>query len=122
MQLLLNEYPRCNNWARWWMAPEQAQMLFQSELAMDPSLASRVPDTTNPEEALHNKIYQLVGKDHSVMQGIHALRQFSAMISHEYDATHSQLLFFISYTACDTHKMVCSRNPNSLWMTRAMET
>lgn len=90
MQLLLNEYPKCENWAKWWMAPDRAQLLFQSELAMDAQLASRLPDTTNPEESLHNKLYLSVGKGHNLIQGFYALRRFSQMLLREHDASQSE--------------------------------
>ena len=54
---LLNDYPSIRNWISWWRNPENASMIFLSHRTMDPELWKALPNTTNPEEALHYSLY-----------------------------------------------------------------
>lgn len=82
---LIMEYPGIESWIKWWMAPEHAQMLFTSQLAMDPALADRLPDSTNAEESMHYRLYVgCNGKKFDTLTGFMALKFFCEFLHTEY--------------------------------------
>ena len=75
-QEILSRFPLVAPWLSWWLRDEHASMIFNSHRRMDPVLWDSMPATTNAEEAMHWKIYQAVGKQHHLMEGIRALYAF----------------------------------------------
>ena len=62
-------------WLAWWTCPEIARMIFSSQREMAQEHVERLPNTTNPEESMHAKIYQLVGRNHELIPGLNGLLQ-----------------------------------------------
>ncbi|KAG2140158.1 hypothetical protein DEU56DRAFT_735326 [Suillus clintonianus] len=74
---LIRDYPKAEDWLNWWMADGRAEMLFAPFRRMPDNLWYNLEDTTNAEEAMHWRIYCGLGKFHSFVAGLHALRAFS---------------------------------------------
>jgi hypothetical protein len=70
------EFPLAENWIRWWMRPSHATMLFKSHRVMTPELWNSLPDSTNPQEAQHFKLYMGVGKNHALLAGLEGVKKF----------------------------------------------
>ncbi|KAJ6473065.1 hypothetical protein C8R45DRAFT_1163444 [Mycena sanguinolenta] len=70
---VIRDFPKTESWLRWWMRESHAVMLFASERKMDPDIWDSIPDSTNPEEALHWKLYCAVGRLHALMEGLRSL-------------------------------------------------
>ncbi|KAF7377270.1 hypothetical protein MSAN_00147300 [Mycena sanguinolenta] len=79
-------FPRAESWIRWWMLPAHATMLFPAFRIMNPELWKLIPDTTNPEEAMHWKIYAAIGTSHALLDGLKALYKFAEHYQHLFDA------------------------------------
>ncbi|KAJ6484866.1 hypothetical protein C8R45DRAFT_1147891, partial [Mycena sanguinolenta] len=94
-------FPRAENWIRWWMLPAHATMLFPAFRIMNPELWKSIPDTTNPEEAMHWKIYcsistyAAIGTAMSLLDGLRALHKFAEHYQHLFDASsHGVKIFY----------------------------
>jgi hypothetical protein len=72
-EVVIRDFPKTETWLRWWMRDAHAPMLFTSHRKMDPHIWDRMPETTNAEEAMHWKLYSAVGRDLSLMDGLHGL-------------------------------------------------
>lgn len=59
--------------------PKIAPMVFDSQKTMPKQLDDMLPNTSNPIESMHFKIYETVGKGLSLMEGIDALQKFAAV-------------------------------------------
>ena len=70
------EFPLAENWIRWWMRPIHARMLFKSHRIMTPALWDALPDSTNPQEAQHFKLYMGVGKNNALLPGLEGIKKF----------------------------------------------
>jgi hypothetical protein len=79
-------FPRAASWIRWWMLPAHATMLFPAFRVMNAELWSLIPETTNPEEAMHWKIYSALGKFLSLLDGLPALYKFADHYQRLFDA------------------------------------
>ena len=64
---------KINPWLSWWTRPEIARMIFDSQRSMPAERAALLPNTTNAEESMHAKIYNLVGHNHELIPGLNAL-------------------------------------------------
>ncbi|KAF5365496.1 hypothetical protein D9757_012971 [Collybiopsis confluens] len=64
-----------NPWLSWWTRPEIARMIFASQRTMALERVALLPNTTNAEESMHAKIYNLVGRNHELISGINALKK-----------------------------------------------
>ncbi|KAF9071317.1 hypothetical protein BDP27DRAFT_1419113 [Rhodocollybia butyracea] len=67
------KWPCASSWLNWWLNIDHAAMLFECMRAMPSHLASKLPETTNPEEAMHATIHRAVGKDHPLFAGLDGL-------------------------------------------------
>ncbi|KAF9062287.1 hypothetical protein BDP27DRAFT_1428067 [Rhodocollybia butyracea] len=67
------KWPRASSWLNWWLNIDHAAMLFECMRAMPSHLASKLPETTNPEEAIHANIHRAVGKNHPFFAGLDGL-------------------------------------------------
>ncbi|KAF9060912.1 hypothetical protein BDP27DRAFT_1429496 [Rhodocollybia butyracea] len=67
------KWPRASSWLNWWLNIDHAAMLFECMRAMPSHLASKLPETTNPEEAIHATIHRAVGKNHPFFAGLDGL-------------------------------------------------
>ncbi len=92
-------FPKTAPWLNWWLRPDHASMIFPSQRRMDAIVWDTLPDSTNAEEAMHFKIYQLVGKKHDIMPGLDGLLQVEKYHHSLYDqALHESPLAFRSYS------------------------
>ncbi|KAI4517633.1 hypothetical protein K525DRAFT_210448 [Schizophyllum commune Loenen D] len=71
------DYPNIAEWLDWWEREPNAQMLFKPDQVMDDELWEQLPDTTNAEEAMHNKLYAAIGRDQALLPGLRALHYFA---------------------------------------------
>lgn len=74
---LIRDFPKAEQWLRWWMRESHAQMLFSPYRTMDLELSESLPETTNAEEAMHWKLYAALGKKHALMHGLTSLYSFA---------------------------------------------
>jgi hypothetical protein len=58
------------------MLPQHAIMLFPSYRLMNPELWKSIPETTNPEEAMHRKLYSAIGRSLPLFEGLRELNKF----------------------------------------------
>ncbi|KAK7012607.1 hypothetical protein R3P38DRAFT_3586804 [Favolaschia claudopus] len=72
----IRDFPNAESWIRWWMLPAHATMLFPSFRKMTPELWNSLPETTNPEEAQHWKIYAALKRRLALIPGIKGLFAF----------------------------------------------
>lgn len=72
-EVVIQDFPKTETWLRWWMRDAHAPMLFTSHRKMDPHIWDQMPETTNAEEAMHWKLYSAVGRNLSLMDGLHGL-------------------------------------------------
>ncbi|KAJ7364816.1 hypothetical protein DFH08DRAFT_799130 [Mycena albidolilacea] len=79
-------FPRAESWIRWWMLPSHAYMLFPSFRVMSPELWNAIPDTTNPEEAMHLKLYTALGKKLNLLDSLKVLVVFADYYRTQFDA------------------------------------
>ena len=73
LDAIMKTWPRTHEWMEWWTRERNAQMIFESLKSMDDTLWKSLPETTNAEEAMHWRIYQAVGKNHKLVDGLYAL-------------------------------------------------
>jgi hypothetical protein len=73
----IKAFPRAETWLRWWMLPQHAIMIFPSFRLMDPDLWKSIPETTNPEEAMHWKVYSAIGRSLPLFEGLRGLYKFA---------------------------------------------
>jgi hypothetical protein len=79
-------FPKLNPWIDWWLRPEHAVMLFKSHREMGNSLWNSLPDTTNPEEALHFSMYSAMGKHQNFLVGLEKIYKWVEDLSKKYNA------------------------------------
>jgi hypothetical protein len=70
---VIKKFPRCEPWLRWWMQPDHAMMLFKAERKMSRTLWLVLPSTTNAGETQHSRIYQAIGNDFNLVDGLRHL-------------------------------------------------
>lgn len=68
-QKLLKKWPKTFGWACWWRKPDNEGQAFPAMRKMPRTLDQQIPDTTNPQESLHNYYYETVDRDHDILQG-----------------------------------------------------
>ncbi|KAL1715944.1 hypothetical protein EV715DRAFT_293655 [Schizophyllum commune] len=86
---LLRDFPKVQPWLEWWLRDNTARMVFESQREMDIELWNSLPETTNAEESLHNKIYKGIGKDFTLMEGLNALWLFADGLQKQSSAAES---------------------------------
>ncbi|KAJ6559943.1 hypothetical protein B0H19DRAFT_912372, partial [Mycena capillaripes] len=59
---LIQEFPGAKPWVKWWMRPSHASMLFLVASGMALKLWESLPATTNGAEAMHHRIYRMIGR------------------------------------------------------------
>ncbi|THU83001.1 hypothetical protein K435DRAFT_640642, partial [Dendrothele bispora CBS 962.96] len=64
--LIQAKWPGTKSWLSWWLRPEHACMIFQSQKTMAPENADHIPSATNAQESMHSKIYQIAGTGHDL--------------------------------------------------------
>lgn len=84
---LLRDFPKTEAWFFWWMRDVHASRLFVSQRKMDPDIWESIPDSTNAEEAMHWKLYCAAGRNHALMEGLHALYAVAHHYQRLYTAT-----------------------------------
>jgi hypothetical protein len=67
------EFQAVGGWLDWWLRPAIASKFFDAFKIMDPALDKRLPDTTNPVEALHHSLGSSVGQGHQLLDGMVAV-------------------------------------------------
>ena len=115
---ILWAFPLIAPWFNWWMRPEHASMLFESQRRMEPALWDALPETTNAEEAMHFKIYKAVDKNHSFMDGMRALLAFLRYFEGQIAGESGKLYSIIATSA---NHIICSWSEDPLWTSRAVE-
>lgn len=102
--LLVRDFPNLESWMDWWIRPDHASILFESERQMDIKLWESIPDSTNAEESMHWKIYSGCGRDHRFLEGLHSLYGLAIYYERQHEAATSKsdftlikLLFLIKY-------------------------
>ncbi|KAJ7658638.1 hypothetical protein DFH06DRAFT_1407053, partial [Mycena polygramma] len=74
---LIKKFPKAEGWARWWAREPHAKMLFKPFREMPVHEWDSIPNTTNPQESQHFKIYSAIGKKHALIPGLKGLRQLA---------------------------------------------
>jgi hypothetical protein len=77
LKVILEEFPLSGDFFTWYMHPDRAPMIFASQSTMDPEVAAKLPNDTNPEEAQHNKLYHITGESLDFSQGLYGLWHYS---------------------------------------------
>lgn len=90
-----SRWPRSETWLNWWLIPENAQMIFQCMQKMTPHLAAQLPQTSNPEEAMHATIYRGVGKGNNLFDGLNGLLGIEKYYRQQYEA--KRCMFSMSF-------------------------
>ncbi|KAF7315333.1 hypothetical protein MIND_00047900 [Mycena indigotica] len=83
---LKRDFPHAKAWVEWWMRPAHAVMLFECARSMHPELWKSLPETTNAEEAMHHRIYRMVGRHLSLNKGIPGLIAIVKTFERQYKA------------------------------------
>lgn len=91
---LQKDFPAIKPWLEWWRRPNNARVLFESHRIMPEALWRALPDTTNAEESMHNKIYQGIGNKHTLMDGLTRLRLFVDLLANQSDSAKSEFRHF----------------------------
>ncbi|KAJ7101594.1 hypothetical protein C8R43DRAFT_1167387 [Mycena crocata] len=73
LELLVRNFPKAEGWVRWWARECHAKMLFKPFREMHIQDWNSMPDTTNPQESQHFKIYSAIGKKHELIPGLKGL-------------------------------------------------
>jgi len=89
---IVRDFPSTKSWLNWWMRESHASMLFKSQRKMDIDLWNSIPSTTNAEEAMHWKLYSAAGRDHPILEGLHALHAVAVYYERLYNGTRSESL------------------------------
>jgi hypothetical protein len=89
-EVVIREFPKTETWLRWWMRDAHSSMLFTAQRRMEPYIWDRMPDTTNPEEAMHWKLYAAIGRNLNLMDGLHGLHAVAEYYLHIYTASLSE--------------------------------
>jgi hypothetical protein len=92
-RLIVERFPNTSDWIAWWTRPRTGSMIFKSQKTMAETLDSSLPRTTNPGEALHFAIYSAVGKWHSFLSGLHALKLFDRQAQKVYHESYGTLSY-----------------------------
>ncbi|KAH6884754.1 hypothetical protein BKA70DRAFT_1124602, partial [Coprinopsis sp. MPI-PUGE-AT-0042] len=93
-ELLLRDFPKISSWLTWWLRPEVARRLFESQRIMEPALWKSLPESSNAEESLHWQFYAAQGKDHGVIEGFGALYA----IAQAFERRHQSFLSTLSFS------------------------
>jgi hypothetical protein len=72
----IHTFPKAKSWIRRWMHPPHARMLFPCYCIIDLELWNSLPGTTNPEEAMHWKLYAALSRHLALLEGLKALVAF----------------------------------------------
>ncbi|KAJ7763014.1 hypothetical protein B0H16DRAFT_1805867 [Mycena metata] len=83
---LVKEFPGAKRWVDWWMRPSHASMLCHVASGMERKLWDSLPATTNGAEAMHNKIYQMIGRRNTLFYGLEGLIRIAETFERSYDA------------------------------------
>ncbi|KAJ6514135.1 hypothetical protein DFH09DRAFT_1099690 [Mycena vulgaris] len=75
--LLIQKFPKVDGWVGWWARECHAKMLFKAFREMPVQEWDSIPNTTNPQESQHYKIYSAIGKKHQLIPGLKGLRQLA---------------------------------------------
>ncbi|KAJ7216099.1 hypothetical protein GGX14DRAFT_607331 [Mycena pura] len=70
IQTFKTTFPPLKNWIGWWERRSIASMIFPAKSSTDPTVASKVPSTSNPIEHQHSLLHHAVGRDHELLPGI----------------------------------------------------
>ncbi|THU80138.1 hypothetical protein K435DRAFT_638761, partial [Dendrothele bispora CBS 962.96] len=54
-----DKFPQLFPWLNWWLEPEHARMIFDSQRTMSAETLASLPCTTNAEESMHNTLYHI---------------------------------------------------------------
>jgi hypothetical protein len=81
-----------------------------------------MPDTTNAEEAMHWKLYSAVGRDLSLMDGLHGLHAVAEYYLRIYTASLSMYFVFTSRNMFQVIQYGLRRYTDPVWPVGAMET
>jgi hypothetical protein len=84
---IYSNYPRLEDWMRWWDREAHASLIFPARYVMDPHMAKSLPATTNAEESMHNKIYSAIGRAHNLMDGLTEIVRFCGHYKTLYEAS-----------------------------------
>ncbi|KAF7317558.1 hypothetical protein MKEN_00842700 [Mycena kentingensis (nom. inval.)] len=92
---IIDDFPLIRPWLAWWMRPEHASMLFPSERIMDNTLFFSLPATTNAEEAMHHRLYSMIKRGNSMMEGLRGLVRAAETFENQYIyAKHGGQIFY----------------------------
>ncbi|KAF7292078.1 hypothetical protein MIND_01234200 [Mycena indigotica] len=81
---IVKDFPLVEPWMSWWLRPQHRAMLFRSELVMDAELFYSLPATTNAEEAMHHRLYQMVNRDNSLFEGLRGLVAVGKLLNDQF--------------------------------------
>ncbi|KAF9063257.1 hypothetical protein BDP27DRAFT_1427070 [Rhodocollybia butyracea] len=104
------KWPRASSWLNWWLNIDHAAMLFECMRAMPSHLASKLPETTNPEEAIHATIHRAVGKNHPFFAGLDGLLVVIKWYDSKYRMLSVYLLSINFYPLVDVSAAVGIKN------------
>ncbi|KAJ7048915.1 hypothetical protein C8F01DRAFT_1379362 [Mycena amicta] len=82
-------FPHARAWIEWWMRPAHAVMLFDCARVMYPALWKSLPATTNAEEAMHHRIYLMVGRHLPLLKGLKSLIKVADTFERQYNAARA---------------------------------
>ncbi|KAJ7474341.1 hypothetical protein FB451DRAFT_1467183 [Mycena latifolia] len=77
VELLVKQFPKVEGWVGWWARECHAKMLFKPFREMPVQEWDSIPNTTNPAESQHFKIYSALGKKHQLIPGLRGLHQLA---------------------------------------------
>lgn len=97
-EVVMRDYPMSISFLSWWLMSDHAEMLFPTERKMDLHLSLRLPDSTNAEEAQHNKLYVGVGRKHALIDGLRHLASYLKLYHRQYLHASSESWSFKRYT------------------------
>jgi hypothetical protein len=84
------QFPTLYPWLDWWLQPDHARLIFESQKIMPESVRVTLPKTTNPQESMHNTLYLIAGKDHTVIGGLKGLLRASEYFQARYSVASSE--------------------------------
>lgn len=87
------QFPRIHGWLEWWLRPAISSMIFPSKSSINPTLADKVPSTSNAIESQHFNLHSAMGKDHDALAGVHKLYIYVKQREQQYNALMGENLF-----------------------------
>ncbi|EIW84332.1 hypothetical protein CONPUDRAFT_142660 [Coniophora puteana RWD-64-598 SS2] len=70
---LRERFPKAKSWLDWWLRPEHAALIFESQRKMKPPIWEAIPFSTNASEAMHAQIYRAISNNFALMEGLNGL-------------------------------------------------